>query len=71
MRDISYDAHCLATEGADVRSRVVDGFLVRGDVIDADVKAIGRELDRYAFATMCLIRPIVLQSWEDGFAYIP
>ena len=71
MRDVSYDAHCLATEGTDVRGSVVDGFLVRGDIIDADVEAIRRELDSYAFATVCSVRQLLLHKWEDEFAYIP
>ena len=65
MGDIGYDAHCFAPEATDVRGSIVDGFLVPLDVIDADVKAIGRELDRYAFATICLVRPLVLQQCED------
>ena len=54
-----------------MRSGVIDGFLVRGNVIDTDVEAIPRELDGYASATACLIRPLILREREDEFAYIP
>ena len=53
-----------------MRGSVVDGVLVRGDIIDADVKAIGRELDSDAFATACSVRQLLHKS-EDDFAYIP
>lgn len=65
MRDIGYYAHCFAAEGTDVRGSLVNGVLVRGDVIDADVEAIGGELDGYAFATVCSVSPLRISARRE------